>query len=153
MDLSNLHQVLHWPKEGKIKELEQLFNDSPQMKSVAAQVDLTNLNSPAVLIPEVQPLHQGGIGTTAVNGGIISMLVDLAIGLLGVNYYHEGPTATQHLSIHFVKPLIATSVRLEAKETDVLGNRVFGRVRVMNEKGEICAFANGVLAKGLKKPE
>lgn len=152
MDLSKLHQVLHWPKEGKVAELQQLFNDSPQMKSVAAQVDLSDLNSPAVLIPHVLPLHLGGLGTTAVNGGIISMLVDLAIGLLGVNYYHEGPTATQHLSIHFVKPLIATSVRLEAKETQVIGNRVYGQVHVMNEKGDVCAFANGVLAKAIKKP-
>lgn len=152
MDLSNLHQVLHWPKEGKIKDLEKLFNESPQMKSVAARVDLTDLKTPAVLIPEVLPLHMGGIGTAAVNGGIISMLVDLAVGLLGVVYYHEGPTATQNLSIHFIKPLLATSVRLEAREMEVIGNRVFGEVRVMNEKGEVCAFANGVLAKAIKRP-
>lgn len=152
MDLTNLHQVLHWPGEGKVKDLEQLFNESPQMKSVAARIDLTDLNVPAVLLPEVLPLHMGGIGTTAVNGGIISMLVDLAVGLLGVKYYHEGPTATQNLSIHFIRPLMATSVRLEARETEVIGNRVFGQVRVMNEKGEVCAVANGVLAKAIKKP-
>jgi acyl-coenzyme A thioesterase PaaI-like protein len=152
MDLTNLQNVLHWPSEGRTAELEQLFNNSPQLLAVAAAVDLSDPLAPAVLIPKVLPLHQGGIGTTAVNGGIISMLSDLAMGLLGIKYYHEGPTATQHLSIHFLKPLMATSVRLEAQETEVIGNRVFGVVRVMNEKGEVCALANGALAKAIKRP-
>ena len=151
MDLSKLHQVLHWASEGKTKDLEDLFNQSIQLKSIGASVDLSNLKRPLVLLQLVEPMHQGGIGGNAVNGGIISMLSDLAIGLLGVPYYNEGLTATQHLSIHFVKPLMAVSVRLEAEETHVIHNRVFGQVKIMNEKGDVCAFATGTLAKGIKK--
>lgn len=62
------------------------------------------------MIGKIEEIHRGGISGDAVNGGIISMLVDLAIGLLGLKYFEEGLTATHHLSIHFVKPLIATSV-------------------------------------------
>ncbi|MBY0435532.1 MAG: PaaI family thioesterase [Cyclobacteriaceae bacterium] len=151
MDLSLLHQVQHLAIEGKWKELEDFFNQSYQLKIVGASIEMADPKRPAVLIREVTSLHRGGIGSDAVNGGIISMLIDLAIGLLGFPYFAEGMTATHHLSIHFAKPLMAESVRFEAEETHVIGNRVFGHVKVMNEKGEVCAFASGVVVKGIKK--
>ena len=151
MDLSKLHQVLHFVTEGKTKDFEDLFNQSLQLRAIGASIDISNLKRPVVMIKKVEDLHRGGILGEAVNGGIVSMLIDLAIGLLGLPYSVEGLTATYHLSIHFAKPLIATSVRLEAEETHVIHNRIFGHVKVMNEKGEVCAYASGVLVKAIKK--
>ncbi len=151
MDLTKIHQILHWAAEGRTKELEDLFNQSIQLKAIGVSIDVSDPGKPFVMIKKIDDTHRGGIGGDAVNGGVISMLVDLAIGLLGVRYYGEGLTATQHLSIHFVKPLHATSVRVEAEETQVIGNRVFGNVRILNHKGEVCSYASGVLVKGIKK--
>lgn len=102
------------------------------------------------MIEWVEAMHRGEIGGEAVNGGFISMLIDLAIGLLGLPYYSEGLTATHHLSIHFTRPLIAPAVYFKAKETQVINNRIFGKVAVSNEKGEVCAFASGVLVKKIE---
>jgi uncharacterized protein (TIGR00369 family) len=151
MDLSRFHSMLHYVTEGKIREFEDLFNQSPQLRSIGASIDISDLKHPVVMIQKVGEIHRGGILGEAVNGGVISMLVDLAIGLLGFSYFTEGLTATHHLSIHFIKPLIASAVRLEATETHVINNRVFGHVKVMNEKGEVCAYASGVLVKGIRK--
>lgn len=151
MDLTNIHKILHWVKEGKTQELEDLFNQSPQLKLIGATIDISDMKCPVVIIKKVEAVHCGGIGGGAVNGGIISMLVDLSIGLLGIPYYVEGLTATHNLSIHFVRPLMATSVYFEARETQVINNRIFGNVRVMNEKREVCAYASGVLVKAIKK--
>lgn len=151
MDLSKLHQVLHFVAEGKTKEFENLFNQSLQLSAIGASIDISDLKHPVVMIGKVEEMHRGGILGEAVNGGIISMLVDLAIGLLGLPYSDEGLSATHQLSIHFVRPLIASSVRLEAEETHVIHNRVFGHVKVMNEKGDVCAYASGVLVKAIKK--
>ena len=151
MDISKIHQVLHWVEEGRTRELEDLFNQSLQLKTIGASIDISDPKRPVVMIKKVEDMHRGGIGGDAVNGGVVSMLVDLAIGLLGLPYYGEGLTATHHLSIHFARPLQATSVRLEAEETHVIHNRVFGHVKVMNEKGEVCAYASGVVVKGIKK--
>ncbi len=153
MDLSKLHEVLHFIAKGKTQEFQDFFNQSTQLKSIGATIDISDLEHPAVMIGKIEEIHRGGISGDAVNGGIISMLVDLAIGLLGLKYFEEGLTATHHLSIHFVKPLIATSVRLEAEQTHIIYNRVFGHVKVMNEKGEVCAYASGVLVKGIKKKD
>lgn len=150
MSLTTLHKIRHLAIEGRWKEIESFFNESLQLKLIGAVTDLTNPEHPIVTIPEVQEIHRGGIGGEAVNGGVISMLIDLAIGLLGLPYFTEGMTATSHLSIHFVKPLIAKRVIFEAESTEVIGNRIFGKVRVLNEKGETCSYATGALAKGIK---
>jgi uncharacterized protein (TIGR00369 family) len=150
MSLTTLHKIRHFVEEGRWKEIESFFNESIQLKQVGAVIDLSNPDKPIVRIQDVTEIHRGGIGGEAVNGGIISMLTDLAIGLLGLKYFAEGMTATSHLSIHFVKPLMANHVTLEADIAEVISNRIFGKVRVMNEKGEICAYATGTLAKGIK---
>jgi uncharacterized protein (TIGR00369 family) len=102
-----------------------------------------------VFIDKVAEMHRGGVGTEAVNGAVIAMLVDLAIGLLGVNHYAEGMTATSNLNINYVKPLMANKVIVRTEQTEVIGKRIFGIARVMNEKEEVCAYATGSLAKGI----
>jgi acyl-coenzyme A thioesterase PaaI-like protein len=149
MSLSTLHKVRHLAMESRWKEIESFFNESIQLKQVGATIDLSSPNKPKVIIKEVTEIHRGGIGGEAVNGGVIAMLIDLAIGLLGLNYFNEGMTATSHLSIHFVKPLMANQVILTAEITEVVSNRIFGKASVMNEKGEVCSYGSGVLAKGI----
>ena len=150
MSLSTLHQVRYLAMEKRWPEIESFFNESIQLKQVGATIDLSNPGQPKVIIDEVREIHRGGIGGMAVNGGVIAMLIDLAIGLLGLEYFAEGMTATSHLSIHFVKPLVATRVIIAAEIIEVVGNRIFGKASVMNEKKEVCTHASGALAKGIK---
>lgn len=135
--------------DGNFKEIENFFNASAQLKQMHIRVDLSTPTAPMVFIDEVTEIHQGGIGTEAVNGAVIALLVDLAIGLLGIQHYAEGMTATSNLNINYVKPLIATKVIVKAEQTEVIGKRIFGIARVMNEKEEVCAYATGSLAKGI----
>jgi acyl-coenzyme A thioesterase PaaI-like protein len=102
-----------------------------------------------VFIDEVMDIHKGGIGTDAVNGAVIALLSDLAIGLLGIYHYADGLTATSSLTIHYVKPLLTQKVIVKAEETQVIGKRIFGVASIMNEKDEVCSYANGSLAKGI----
>jgi acyl-coenzyme A thioesterase PaaI-like protein len=150
MSLTSLHKVRHLAVEGRWREIENFFNDSLQLRQIGATVDLSNPQQPGVFVHRVNEMHRGGIGGEAVNGGVISMLVDLAIGLLGLNYFGEGMTATSHLSIHFLKPLVAETVIFKADLTEVVGNKIFGKVDVMNERQEVCTYATGVLVKGIK---
>jgi uncharacterized protein (TIGR00369 family) len=129
--------------------MEFFFNSSIQLKHSLLRVDLSDINKPVVIIDEVQEFHRGGVGTDAVNGAVIAMLADLAIGLLGLQHYADGMTATSNLSINYVKPLVAKRVITQAEVTEVIGKRIFGIVRVTNETNEICAYATGALAKGI----
>jgi uncharacterized protein (TIGR00369 family) len=149
MSLIHLHKLRQVAADGNWKEIENFFNESAQLKQMHIRVDLSNPANPIVLIDQVSEIHQGGIGTEAVNGAVIALLVDLAIGLLGIPHFAEGMTATSNLNINYVKPLIATKVIVKAEQTEVIGKRIFGIARVMNEKEEVCAYATGSLAKGI----
>ena len=138
--------------ENRWKEIESFLNDSVQLKHASATVDLSDPKKPVVMVAHVTDIHRGGIGGEAVNGGVIAMLIDLAIGLLGLSFFNEGMTATSHLSIHYVKPLMAHQVRIQSEVTEVIGNRIFGKASVSNEKNEVCAYASGTLAKAIKVP-
>jgi len=149
MSLSQLHKLRQVALDGNFKEIEGFFNSSAQLQQMHIRIDLSMPTQPMVFIDEVAEMHRGGVGTEAVNGAVIAMLVDLAIGLLGVNHYAEGMTATSNLNINYVKPLVADKVIVRTEQTEVSGPRIFGIARVMNEKEEVCAYATGSLAKGI----
>lgn len=149
MDLSQLHKSRDLAVSGKWKEIENIFNRSPQLKHVDARVDLSNPDAPEAVIDEVNDHHKGGIGSDAVNGGVIAGLADLALGLLGLAHYREGMTATAQLTVHYLKPFRTKSIRARAHTQQVVGNRIFGTVELFNDKNEVCAIAYGALAKGI----
>lgn len=149
MNLAQLHQFRKVAAEGNWKAIEDLFNQSVQLKQMHIRVDLSQHKRPRVYVDEVMDIHMGGIGTDAVNGAVIALLADLAIGLLGIYHYADGLTATSSLTINYVKPLAATRVIVEAEETEVIGKRIFGIAKIMNEKNDVCSYANGSLAKGI----
>lgn len=149
MNLTQLHRIRQTAIDKNWKEMEMFFNSSIQLKHSGMRVDLTDISKPLVIIDTVEEYHKGGIGTEAVNGAVIAMLADLAIGLLGLAHYSEGMTGTSNLSINYVRPLLAKKVIVSAEQTEVVNKRIFGIVRVMNEKEEVCAYATGALAKGI----
>lgn len=149
MNLTQLHRIRQTAIDQNWKEMESFFNASIQLRHSGIRVDLTDITKPLVIIDEVQEYHKGGVGTEAVNGAVIAMLADLAIGLLGLSHYADGMTATSNLSINYIKPLMAKKVTVQAEATEIVGKRIFGIVRVMNETGEVCSYATGSLAKGI----
>jgi uncharacterized protein (TIGR00369 family) len=149
MNLTQLNKYRNLATTGKWKELEELFNKSVQLQHMGAQVSLAQPERPLVSIAKIEPHHQGGIGSDAVNGGVIAAVADLALGLLGLLHYKEGMTATAQLTVHYLKPFRTDSLSATAITQKVVGNRIFGTVELMNDKGDVCAIAYGALAKGI----
>lgn len=149
MDLSQLHKSRDLAISGKWKELENIFNRSTQLSFIGARIDLSNPEMPEAIIDEVADQHKGGIGSDAVNGGVIAGLADLALGLLGLMHYKDGMTATAQLTIHYLKPFRTKTLKARGNTQKVVGNRIFGTVELFNDKNEVCAIAYGALAKGI----
>jgi len=149
MDLSQLHKSRDLAVSGKWKELENIFNRSPQLKHIHARIDLSRPEEPMAMVDEVTDIHKGGIGSDAINGGVIAGLADLALGLLGLTHYKEGMTATAQITVHYLKPFRTKSIKARAIAQKVVGNRIFGTVELYNDKEEVCAIAYGALAKGI----
>ena len=149
MDLTQLHKARDLAVSGKWKDIENLFNRSVQLQHLGARIDMSDPTAPRANIDELKDVHAGGIGSEAVNGGVIASLADLSLGLLGLLHFKEGMTATAQLTVHYLKPLRSRSISAEAHTQKVVGNRIFGTVELSNDKGEVCAIAYGALAKGI----
>jgi acyl-coenzyme A thioesterase PaaI-like protein len=149
MDLTQLHKCRDLAVAGKWKDIENIFNRSVQLQYIGSRVDLSNPQQPKAFIDEIKDIHGGGIGSEAVNGGVIATLADLSLGLLGLLHFKEGMTATAQLTVHYLKPFRTKSISAEASTQQVVGNRVFGTVELRNDKGDVCAIAYGALAKGI----
>jgi acyl-coenzyme A thioesterase PaaI-like protein len=149
MDLTQLHKCRDLAVAGKWKDIENIFNRSVQLQHLGARVDLSMPETPKAFLDELKDIHGGGMGTEAVNGGVIAIMADLALGLLGLQHFKEGMTATAQLTVHYLKPFRTKSISAEAHTQKVVGNRIFGTVELSNEKGEVCAIAYGALAKGI----
>ncbi|CAN5384445.1 hypothetical protein BH10BAC3_BH10BAC3_09790 [soil metagenome] len=149
MDLTQLHKCRDLAVGGKWKDIENIFNRSVQLQHLGARIDMSEPTMPRAYIDELKDIHGGGIGSEAVNGGVIASLADLSLGLLGLLHFKEGMTATAQLTVHYLKPFRTKSISAEAHTQQVVGNRIFGTVELKNEKGEVCAIAYGALAKGI----
>lgn len=149
MDLTQLHKCRDLAVSGKWQDIENLFNKSIQLQHLGVTINLSEPLAPRAIIETLKDLHGGGIGTEAVNGGVIATLAELALGLLGLHHFKDGMTATAQLTVHYLKPFRTKSISAEAHTQQVVGNRIFGTVELRNDKNEVCAIAYGALAKGI----
>lgn len=142
-DLSSLKVKFNSPH----KDVEEFYNNSIQLKYYGCEIEFKSEDHLLVKIPNVTPVHHGGVGAAAVNGGVISYLFDLALGMTA--YLVKGNqysfSATSRINIHLKKPLFANSVFAYARVKEVKRNLVYSNSWVENEKGDICSTANGVL--------
>ena len=149
MELSQLFKYRDMAIAGHWKEIERMFNHSIQLNHVGVKIDLSEIDHPVAYIDEVAEYHKGGIGSDAINGGIISILADLSLGLLGLQYFKEGMTATAQLQVNFLKPFRTSKISATSTMTHRIGNRIYGTVELKNHQNDICAIAYGILATGI----
>lgn len=146
-DLSNLFSAI---ESGDWREIEAHFNNSPQLLHMGIAIQLEDLYQPVCGIEKVENYHLGGIGQDYVNGGVISAVFDLSIGLTGLSFLREGHFATNQLNIHLSKPLEAKAFYAVSQINKQIGNTLFSESTLYNYKNEPCAYASGTVRIRLK---
>ncbi len=93
----------------------------------------------ATLAIDVQPHHRGGGGTSAVNGGVISALVDAAAGAAVATRNWPPHLVTIDLGVSYLEPAVGDRIEAEAKV--LAGGRQFTfiEVEVRSENGRVAA--------------
>ncbi|MFL5322351.1 MAG: PaaI family thioesterase [Myxococcaceae bacterium] len=98
----------------------------------------------------IRPEQRGGLGTDAVNGGVLAALFDLAIGCTPALLDPARRTATISLSMHFERPVMGNKLRVEAKIDNAGSSTIFSSAIVYDEHGHACAHAHGISRIGNK---
>jgi uncharacterized protein (TIGR00369 family) len=133
------------PSQEQLDRFAEQFNQSHTLSYLGMRLSFPEGSKSVVTIPEVRPEHRGGLGTSAINGGIIAALFDLAIGCTSALLDPTRRCATLQLSMGFQRPLTGDTVRAEAEIDSYGKNTLFASARILDSQGQICARAQGVV--------
>ena len=133
------------PTQAQLDRYAEQFNQSQTMRFFGARLSFPQGEKVVITLPEIRPEHRGGLGTAAVNGGIISALFDYAIGCTPALLDPTRRAATMQLSISFERPLRGNAVRAEATLDSVGTSTLFASARMYDDKGKVCARCQGVV--------
>jgi len=132
------------------REWADQFNAMPAMGVMGATLDLSDPAVVRVHLSEVRPHHQGGMGSSAVNGAVIAGLFDAALGVAGVIQFAARRAGTVELSVKFMRPTRGRSVDAYAIALKRAEGLAFMEGELWSE-GKLCAVATGIVstARGL----
>ncbi|HEX8536094.1 MAG TPA: PaaI family thioesterase [Cystobacter sp.] len=133
------------PTQEQLDRYAEQFNQSQTMRLLGVRLSFPQGEKVVITLTEVRPEHRGGLGTTAINGGIISAMFDYAIGCTPALVDPTRRCATMQLSVSFERPLRGTTVRAEATIDSVGTSTLFASARMYDEKGQVCARCQGVV--------
>jgi uncharacterized protein (TIGR00369 family) len=133
------------PLQEQLDRFAEQFSQSPAMRLYGARLSFPEGKKAVITLPEVRPEHRGGLGTDAVNGGILAALFDFVIGCTPALSDPSRRAATMQLSMSFERPVRGDSVRVEATIDSLGTNTVFSSARLFDAQGSVCARCQGVI--------
>ena len=130
---------------GERRQAARTWTDHPGLRHLGARMQVAADVTRAVLAP-VAVHHRGGLGTAAVNGGVLAALFDLVLGLPG-HLCLGTRTGTVQLSISFMRPVHGDRVVAEGWCERTSARHAFTAARILDEDGRVCARAQGIVAR------
>lgn len=131
--------------------LEQLaryadeFNRSQTLQHFGTRLSFPSAERLRIDIDPIRPEQRGGLGSDAVNGGVLAAVCDLAIGCTPAMVDPTRRNATTQLSIFFERPLRGRRLRAEAWINSVGKVILFASAEILDEEDRVCARATGMV--------
>lgn len=133
------------PTPEQLARYAQLFNESLTVKYFGARVGFPGGNKVEIRIDQIRPEQRGGLGTSAVNGGVLAALFDFAIGITPALIDPTRRTATMQLSMSFEKPVQGDSLRVESQVSSAGRSILFATAKIFDSQENECARCQGVV--------
>jgi uncharacterized protein (TIGR00369 family) len=122
-----------------------LFNESVTLRYFGVRLAFPEGKRVEVRLDAIRPEHRGGLGTSAVNGGVLAALFDLAIGCTPALLDPTRRTATMQLSISFQRPVFGDSLKVIAEPTSAGQSVLFASAKILDSQGVECARCQGLV--------
>ena len=132
------------PTTEQLKRYCDTFNDSATLKHFGVKVSFPDADTVEVAIDEVKPEQRGGLGTDAINGGVLAAIFDLAIGCTPALVDPTRRSATVHLSVNFMRAVRGNRIVARAKIDRAGDMLLFASAQILDEKGVVCATCTGM---------
>lgn len=128
------------------KDVEQVFNDSIQLKQFGMQLDFKT-DSVLVIIDPVQEFHKGGVGRSAMNGSTIAAGFDLGLGMCIyiTDIKANVGSGVARMEIKYKKAVDGNKAIFKCKVDKIKKNLVYCSGILFDENENLCASATGTL--------
>lgn len=136
------------PRASTAEELARYadgFNASVMLRHFGLHLTFSEAGRVRGVIAPVQPWMRGGLGSAAVNGGVIAATFDLVLGVTPALVDTRHRTATMQLDIAFLRPLTGDQLVAEAWIDRAGKATIFAAGRILDAAGEVCAKASGLV--------
>ena len=122
------------------------FNASGLLAAFGARLSFAPVAAKSIVsVDEVRPAMRGGLGTAAINGGVLAALFDVALGTAASLLDPLRATATVQLSMRFERPCTGDHFCCEGWVEQGGKSLVFTAAHILDAAGEICARAEGLV--------
>ena len=140
------------PTLDELASAAERLNRSPPLLHAGLLVSFPALDLIVAELAVVRAEHRGGLGTSAVNGGVLAAVFDLVTGCTALLVDPHTPSATVQLSMSFERPVLGDSLRAEGR-IDTRGRRtLFASGRIFDERGQVCARCQALVALARTRP-
>ena len=134
------------PTLEELARAAKLFNASTPLKHAGFRLSFPRTDLVVADVPVVRSEHRGGLGTSAVNGGVLAALFDLVTGCTAALVDPGRRSATVQLSMSFERPVVGDSLRAEARIDSRTRRTLFASAHILDERGRVCARCQAVVA-------
>lgn len=144
-------------KHDRIAEYKRRWNEIPFMRSHGLEVEEVAAGEVIVHLRQAADSQRGGGNNAgpALNGGVVAYLFDGALGWAITSALLELPGAqdiepndlsqyTLNLSISYLDAAVGDRFEAHGNAVRVSRSTAFAEGRLLDEKGKVCATANGV---------
>jgi uncharacterized protein (TIGR00369 family) len=132
------------PTQKSLDRYARLFNQSATMRIFGCSVSFPRAREVLVTMDPVRPEHRGGLGSDAVNGGVIAAMFDLAIGCTPALIDPGRRTATVELSMQFMRGVRGDRFTVRSKIDRAGTSLIFSSATLFDERGQACAACRGI---------
>jgi len=133
------------PSPEQLARYAELFNQSLTLKYFGARVSFPGGERVEIRVDQIKPEQRGGLGTSAVNGGVLAALFDFAIGVTPALIDPTRRSATMHLSMMFERPVQGDSLCVEAWVSSAARSVLFATAILRDSQGTECARCQGLV--------
>ncbi|MGN6667585.1 MAG: PaaI family thioesterase [Trinickia sp.] len=112
---------------------------------LGVRLDLDDEHAVRLTLVHRTPAHDGGLGSHALNGAMISGMIDCAMSIAGILHFRGRTCGTMHLSIQFMKAVREPHPVVECRAIRRAPSVVFVEARLLGRNRRCDVLATGMV--------
>ena len=134
--------------QAQLDSATDVWNRSRMIEHMGFTIRFPGDGTVVVALPSIQDFMLGGLGSDAVNGGVLASMFDFAIGCTAFLATPLKRNGTVQLSVSFEKAVRGNSARCVAHIERTTKTMLFCGATIHDETDAICGRGNGIVALG-----